>query len=220
MTGGDKRGNGDVTFRKFDQGDLPSCAVLAKKAWPYQRTEPSFEDEMAAMTAYVESARLQSNHGEVAVVSGNVVGILFARIDKDWTRLASFKMLCGECAMLVRALVDGTARAMLSPGLIHSLLMTETKLALLRPETDAEIELLIVDSDSRGKGIGKALVERFFDVARRKGCRRVTVYTEDKSSNWGFYERMGFEKCGTFYDNLASYYDNVHSTGMIYRYDL
>lgn len=209
-----------VSYREFDKTDLQSCAMLAKRAWPYKREGFSQADENAAMTAYVESARVQSNWGEVAVTSGEIAGVLFARIDRDWNRLTSFRMVGAQSLMILRAVVSESPRAMLSLRLIYSLLMTEIKLAFLRPRTDAEIELLIVDSESRGKGIGRVLVERFFKAARDMGCRTVTVYTENKSSNWGFYERMGFRKVESFYDNIASYYDNIHSTGMIYRYDL
>jgi len=52
------------------------------------------------------------------------------------------------------------------------------------------------------------------------GSSVITVYTDDKTSNWQFYERYGFKKVATFYDNVSSYYADVDSNGIVYALDL
>jgi ribosomal protein S18 acetylase RimI-like enzyme len=98
--------------------------------------------------------------------------------------------------------------------------LTELKLKVNMPRSDAEIRLFIVDSKHRGKGIGGMLIDRFLHTARDAGSTLATVYTDDKTSNWQFYEKYGFRRVGTFHDNVTSYFCNVDSTGMIYVLDL
>jgi GNAT superfamily N-acetyltransferase len=209
-----------IVFREYEQGDLAVCAELAKKAWPYRRGDFSGEDEDSAMKGYVQIGRLWSNWAEVACDSGEVVGVIFGRIDKNWKRMDSLKLLGRELLMFAGPVIRRTGLSIISFGLIRSVVMTDLKLAFLRPDTDAEIELLIVDAKKRGEGIGRALVERFFEAVRRTGSRRVTVYTDEVTSNWQFYERMGFKRVATFYDNIASYYDNRPANGLIYLIDI
>lgn len=58
---------------------------------------------------------------------------------------------------------------------------------------EAYMHLLCVDPKIRGRGIGKALVERFLELASLKGCKKVYLIT--KPINWksiSFYRNLGF----------------------------
>jgi amino-acid N-acetyltransferase len=52
----------------------------------------------------------------------------------------------------------------------------------------AEIKSLAVDEATRGRGIGRQLVETTLDEARRLGLSRVFALTREQ----GFFERLGF----------------------------
>ena len=210
----------DIVFREYLPNDLVACAKLAEQAWPYRRGGLSQQDEHNWQIGYVKSARLWSNWAEVACDQYGVAGVLFGRVDTEWTRTKSFWMVLKELSRLVGSLNEMPRNPTTAAVLTWKFLMTETKLALRRPKTDADIAFLTVDLKHRGRGIGKALVERFFRAASRSGARIVTVYTDDKTSNWRFYEQMGFERVATFHDNLASYYDNGHLNGVVYLFRL
>ncbi len=58
---------------------------------------------------------------------------------------------------------------------------------------EAYLHLLCVDPKIRGKGIGKALVEKFMEIAALKDCKKVYLIT--KPINWksiSFYRNLGF----------------------------
>jgi GNAT superfamily N-acetyltransferase len=57
------------------------------------------------------------------------------------------------------------------------------------------IKLLGVVEDQRGKGIGRALLERAEDFARAKGLGGVYLDTFDFQAPV-FYERLGYIECG------------------------
>ena len=61
-----------------------------------------------------------------------------------------------------------------------------------------ELEELIVDDAARGLNLGRILVQRTIDDARRRGCAEMGLYlVPSTEGNRGFYEKLGFEFLGT-----------------------
>ena len=61
-----------------------------------------------------------------------------------------------------------------------------------------ELEELIVDSSARGLNLGRILVQRTIDDAKRRGCAEMGLYlVPTTEGNRGFYEKLGFEVLGT-----------------------
>lgn len=59
----------------------------------------------------------------------------------------------------------------------------------------AEIENMIVDSDERGNGYGKALVQKAVSIARAAGCYKLTLTSNNQRSDaHRFYEGAGFKQ--------------------------
>jgi len=64
----------------------------------------------------------------------------------------------------------------------------------------ALITALVVSERARGRGVGRALVERAVDTARRWECTRLLVTTHVRRAGaHAFYERIGFEFTGRRY---------------------
>jgi GNAT superfamily N-acetyltransferase len=210
----------DISFRRYAPEDLQACTRLAEEAWPPGPDLATNDAVSWGMEGYIESSLMNANWTEIAYDSQGVVGFLFGRIDKYRGEVAAQGSLFGELPMLAKHIVG---RYRKTPGILIffcTLLLTELKLKVNMPRSDAEIRLFIVDSKHRGKGIGSLLIDRFLHNARDVGSTLATVYTDDKMSNWQFYEKYGFRRVGTFHDNVTSYFCNVDSTGMIYVLDL
>ncbi len=61
-----------------------------------------------------------------------------------------------------------------------------------------QLEELIVDESARGLSLGRILVQRTIDDARRRGCAEMGLYlVATTEGNRGFYEKLGFEVVGT-----------------------
>ena len=61
-----------------------------------------------------------------------------------------------------------------------------------------ELEELIVDEAARGLNLGRVLVQRMIDDARRRGCVEIGLYlVSTTEGNRGFYEKLGFDVIGT-----------------------
>ena len=209
-----------VSFRIFDPGDLSTCGRLAEDAWPAGPSIASKDFEQSGMKGYVEYSRNRSNWTDVAFTSDGIIGFLFGRIDGHLGEPAPREPSLGELPSAIRSFL---VRGHITPSLLMflwNLTMTEVKLKLKMPKSDASIEMLIVDSKHRGKGVGKALLERFLMAAEESGASLVTVYSDNWVSNWRFYERRGFTKVETFHDNITSHYSGSNAQGIIFALNL
>lgn len=205
-----------VTVRRYVASDLRACAELAAQAWPSKTFSMSWNDQVAGMEGYMMSTLAASTWAEVLEESGRVVGFLYGRIDKHWktgTRLMPKRSSFPAVFAFTAARRE---RPLWFLRMMWHIAMTELKLYLNRPRSDAEITMLIVDAAHRRKGYGRRLVERFIDVARAAGASTIMVYTDDQSSNWGFYERLGFARTAEFFDNMASFWVGRPAKGIIY----
>lgn len=63
------------------------------------------------------------------------------------------------------------------------------------------VEDVVVDSDIRGKGIGKLLISHVVDYCKEKNCYKVILDCAD--NNIAFYEKCGFIKKG---NEMAKYF--------------
>jgi ribosomal protein S18 acetylase RimI-like enzyme len=206
----------EVFFREGNQDDIPVCARLAKDAWPAGASMGSAEQELLGMEGYMQYSLESSNWAEIAFTSEGVIGFLFGRIDRLPGKEALSGPRLGELPSVAARFLRRSRIDRNTIRLLWSLVMTEVKLSLKMPESDATVEMFIVDSRHRGKGVGSMLLDRFLRAAKDCGSSLVTVYTDELMSNWQFYEKRGFKRIATFYDNITSYYSGRDSLGIIY----
>jgi ribosomal protein S18 acetylase RimI-like enzyme len=70
------------------------------------------------------------------------------------------------------------------------------------------VDLLVVPEDRRGRGLGTSLIRKAEQIARKRGCTGIWLYTATFQAP-GFYEKMGFRIFG----KLADYpkgHDNIY----------
>lgn len=193
---------------------------MAEDAWPPGSALGHKEQELSGMEGYMEYSLSVSNWTDIACTSDGIVGFLFGRIDNYLGKEKPKKSLLGEIPSITKSFFEYGRMTPSLLRLLWNLVLTEVKVKLRTPKSDASIEMFIVDSRHRGKGVGSELVDRFLSAAKEAGSSLVTVYTDDRMSNWQFYERSGFRRVGTFYDNITSYYSALDSRGIIFTLDL
>ena len=210
----------DISFRRYAHEDLRACSSLAEEAWPAGEHLASDDQEAIGMEGYIESSLLWSNWTDLACDSQGVVGFLFGKIDKLRGGASLAKPSLREARLMAGLLLGGKWRGSMMVAMFWNVFLTELKLMVNVPRSDAAIELLIVSSKYRGRGIGRMLVDRFVQAARSASSSLVTVYTDDQMSNWSFYENYGFRRVGSFHDNVTSYFAGKDSNALIYVLDL
>lgn len=74
-------------------------------------------------------------------------------------------------------------------GMVNLLYTVSTALG----ERVAILEDMVVLPEARGRGVGSSLIENAIELAKKSGCRRITVLSdEDNASAHRFYQRHGF----------------------------
>jgi len=157
---------------------------------------------------------------EVAEDEHGIVGMLFGDIKGRPSRVERHTTYGIELGTFLKGLTGDYGNAITTLLFLASFMMTELKLLINKPHSDAEITMLIVGEEHRGRGLGKQLVDRFIESARKMGAKSVSLYTDDQTSNWRFYEIYGFKQVAKFYDNGSSRYAGKHSNALIYKIDL
>lgn len=211
----------EIRFRPYRSMDLVSCAHLAAEAWPAKQHITQDIDKTRVMEPYIEIAAAWSNWTEIACLdSGEVIGVIFGETRAKHSKGASRRLIASEIRACAKIVLGQYGKLKRLPPLVWNFMMTEMKLLVNRPESDAEIMLLLLDSRYRGKGIGRSMVDRFVNEAIEAGCKRVSVYADDLASNWHFYESYGFKRAGLFFDNWSTYYNGVRSMGIRFILEL
>jgi len=209
-----------IQFRPYASSDLARCAELAEQAWPLRYWMDPDTGDAGMMQGYIEWAMQSSTRAEVACDGGKVIGVLIGKIDKQSRDRDAVDFVTDEPRMIFRVLLGRYGRPRNVLRMICVLLITEMKLLILSPDSDAEIIILIVDKDYRGRGIGRMLVDRFVSAAREAGSSSMLVYTDEQASNWQFYEIYGFKKVATFYDNASTFFNRRPTNGLLYLLEL
>ena len=204
-----------LQFRQCTKKDFPVCSRFAADAWPSISRIVSQPDTVRFMRGYVELCFYPSTWQEVVCISGEVVGFLFGRIEKDVTVGKSLYTLFSNLILLAKFILKRYGKIKRPFTFLREFLATESKVYECMPGVECVIELFVVDSKHRGKGIGRELMNRFIFTAKAKGIKKISVYT-DPLSNWKFYEIYGFQKTCSFHDRLNSYIEQEDVEGFIY----
>ncbi len=204
-----------LCMREYRKEDLAACSRLAWEAW-VAPDEPMDEGLPSPMEGYVRSFLMRSNWNYVVEDSGKIVALLFGRIGRGGGKNGA---LLNELGMIPHFLF-GDDPQHLPPVVVYHFFMTEFKVFVNVPRSDAEVNLVMVSRKLQRKGLGRQLMDRFVEAAERAGCKLMTLYTDNQMSNWRFYEIYGFRKVATFHDNLTSYFSETRADGIVYALDL
>ena len=205
-------------FRQSNEGDIDACSRLAWNAWASDSTHNDEQASPKVMEGYVRTFLARSNWTEVAYDSHGVIGVLFGRIgrrvENEWSESIT------AVIHMIPQFLFGIEGHHVSPVVLWHFFTTEFKVLVNVPRSDAEVNLIIVDSEFRGRGLGKTLMDRFISTAKKAGSKLVTLYTDDQASNWRFYEVIGFRKVATFHDGLTTYFVEKDANGIVYVLDI
>ncbi|MEM2839192.1 MAG: GNAT family N-acetyltransferase [Thermoplasmata archaeon] len=202
-----------ITFRRYEPADFPRCAEMTVNAWP----------ELAGIglgRAVMEWYGWPATWKEVACISDTAIGILFGKVNCDLGMVGKLRTRLAHATVYLKLLLGLYGRMPHRLQFVRNGLKDDRNIAANSPEADAEVLYLVVDSAHRKKGIGKKLMSRFIDYAKRRGAKRISVYTTEPGSDWGFYESYGFRKYSSFHDSFMTLLRNEEVKGMIYVFDI
>ena len=201
-----------LSFREYRPADLRRCVEITASAWP----EFAGNIDLTTIEWYGGSATWK----EVACISDKVVGILFGKVYSDLSALGRLRIFLKHSIVYLKMFFGLYGKIPHRLTFIRAGMSDDRNIAANSPKVDGEIAFFAVDAAYRRKGIGKVLMDRFINHAKMKGARRISVYTTDPGSDWGFYEKYGFKKHGSFRDHFMSFARKEEVMAIIYVLDL
>jgi ribosomal protein S18 acetylase RimI-like enzyme len=211
--------NDEVQFRDFRRSDIETCARISADAWP-ETASVSGGDTVRTMTLYVEFYYYSATWLDVACVDGQVVGLLFGRIDRERGMFGKIRSRLGHSRVYLKLIMGRYWKASDRFKLVKSAMSDDRNITENSPDADGEVMLFVVDGKFQGRGIGRSLMDRFLQRARKSNSKRITVSTNDIGCNWGFYDKYGFKLQGSFRDSFTSFVRKEEIKNLIFSIDL
>jgi len=212
--------NDKVQFRYFRRSDIETCARISADAWPETANVSRSGDTVRTMKLYVEFYYYSATSLDVACIDGQVVGLLFGRIDREHGTFGKIRSRLGHSRVYLKLIMGRYWKGADRFKLVRSAMSDDRNITEHSPDADGEVMLFVVDGKFQGRGIGRALMDRFLQRAREADSKRITVSTNDIWCNWGFYDKYGFKLQGSFRDSFTSFVRKEEIKNLIFAIDL
>ncbi len=175
-----------IELREYQKQDYYALADIIRKTWNYDKfSSPKTAGKLARV--FLSSCLTNYTFSRVAVLDGKPVGIILGkdidhhkctlrqRIGQIKTILSLFMSREGRKVSKIFETVNGVDRQLVKE---------------CGKSYPAELALFAVDSECRGKGIGKMLFQSVLDYFKQQNLDEFYLFT-DTTCNFGFYEHQG-----------------------------
>jgi predicted N-acetyltransferase YhbS len=187
----------DITYRPYCEQDASQVKTMLNDAFHIHRYAGGYGPLLdSALEVYLRQVLVASTFSAVAVIEDRVVGIVTGRVAGEgplpgW--LLNRLRLWGHYAKIA---LTGWSQL----RTLRQYFQFSGAYAGLRSDAVAggetltdELTVFVVDSSTRGTGVGKALFERFGAHLRRAGRHNFYLYT-DTLCTYQFYEKRGMAR--------------------------
>ncbi len=205
-----------LEFRPFEETDFGRCAEISAAVWPVVLSAVDETSAAAFMRGYIELCDALSDYAEVCCENKSIAGFLFGCSGSSASDKSLRRRIRSVGWNYITGKYGGSRRRI---RLIFSNIYSFIKSALLCSRFEGEVVLFAVSPEFQGRGIGRALLDRFMEHTRKKDLKTVSLST-DIESNWRFYEKYGFIKYRDYTDNGLSAFTGKRVRSFIYYYRL
>lgn len=203
-------------YRNIRKNDYAAIKNLINSVWHFERFATNERIRKDILEIYWMNCLREQTFARVVEYQGEVVGILLGRSESEYKR---FKMSINACAIIwriIRLCFSEEARHT-TKGYRNFSRAYQELIENRIQEFDGELVLFIVDQNYRAKGIGKKLIELFFQYMKQTQTKCIYLYT-DTECNYGFYDKQGFEKVDERWIDVENLIGKQQMGVYLYRY--
>lgn len=213
----------EYKIKQYSKKYLRSCAELVKSTWNFHSDFEEIPAILPIYIVYVKECLDFSIHREIIVDENDkVCGLLFGSIE-DGSFLQNIKCRFNSITTFlytVRLWIFGKFGKKDTAKKIAIAHMQVDKLGEEQSDLfDGEVNLFIVSKALRGKKYGYKLMNNYVDFCKQNNLKNIFLWTE-LSCSYTFYERYGFERYNTFYDENLTDGDKQIDNGFVYSYKI
>ncbi|HHY72031.1 MAG TPA: GNAT family N-acetyltransferase [Bacillus bacterium] len=185
----------NLGYRKIRTSDYSRVKELINEAFKldHYTSNPNMLDIVLEM--YLRGCLLEQTYTEVVEENGEVIGLLFGKVNEKNHVLKNAPHLWALFICRVKLLFTNKKEK----ASLHDYKKITNSYSHLIKEChdhfDGEVVLFIVGEKCRGKGIGKTLMKHYLNFCKGKEIKSLYLFTDTKC-NYGFYENNGFIRRG------------------------
>lgn len=202
-----------VIYRDLRKEDYDTIKFLIGDAFGFNEfiSDKKFLDQL--LNIYLQDCILGSSFGKVAEKDNKVIGLILGDTKNDKTHLRKFHNFTSVASTMLKLLVSKkeNKKVLKEFSKIHDTYkeIIEGK----KGDFQGCIQLFIVSKESRGLGVGKALVSQLFNYMKNMKVNSLYLYT-DTRCNYGFYDSQNFKRL----NEKKVYFDSLNDNLDIFLY--
>jgi GNAT superfamily N-acetyltransferase len=197
----------DIIYRKIKKSDYEKIKKMVDETWHITDCLDHKKVGKIFLNMFINSLLMIENYTQVAVENEKVLGVI---VGKTKRKNFNLKKILYFINLIIDSIkINFIIKTDKDKNVVKDymeLISTYKKLKNeINRKFDGQIELLAVDEKSRGKRIGKTLVNNFFEHCKENNVKNIYLYTDTKC-NYKFYDIIGMtqlgEKTGNFKSDL------------------
>ncbi|MFJ8527441.1 GNAT family N-acetyltransferase [Bacillus sp. NPDC094106] len=205
-----------VTYRSLVKEDYEAVKTLIGEAFGFNEliTDKKFLD--SALNIYLQSCILESSFSKVAEKDNKIIGVILGDSKKDKNRLKKAHNTVSLAYSMLKVLMANKENKKFIKE--FSKVQDAYKELIKEKKDDFQgcIQLFIVSGESRGLGVGKALMNHLYNYMKSMDVESLYLYTDNRC-NYGFYDSQNFKRINEKEICLDSMKDKLNV--FLYCYD-
>lgn len=194
-----------VSVRLYRDEDFGDLVRMFDETWGWELKGPK-QENVALASLYIALALIGSDVVYVAQIDGKVQGVACLQfsqkqktesVDSRGYDVSSYMLVAQSLQKQLQQTQTGRYALDFYERLegVNGILLR--KLRENSVDWDAELKLLLTSPQSRGQGVGKALVEQVFDELRRRKTKTCMLRT-DTHCAWQYYEKTDWRRAAEY----------------------
>lgn len=182
----------NLIYRSIQKKDYPEIKNLINTAFGFYQFIKDEDFLDIVLSIYLQDCIISSTFSKIAEKDGKVIGIILgnSKRDKSIRKFYNMTTLAKDGLKLLFS-NKRNKKAVKEFSTVHD---TYKEIIKGRKSSfDGCIQLFIVSEESRGLGVGKALLDNLFTYMKMQSVKSLYLYT-DTRCNYKFYDSQNF-KC-------------------------
>ncbi|MEH7462234.1 GNAT family N-acetyltransferase [Bacillus thuringiensis] len=202
-----------VIYRSLVKEDYEAVKNLIGEAFGFNEfiQDKKFLDSVLNM--YLQSCILGSSFSKVAEKDSKIIGVILGDAKKDKNRLKKAHNALSLAYSMLKVIMANKENKKFMKEFAK---VQDIYKELIRGKEDdfqGCIELFIVSGESRGLGVGKALMNHLYDYMKSMNVQSLYLYTDNRC-NYGFYDSQNFERI----NEKEMYFDSTEASLNVFLY--
>ncbi|MGE7024400.1 GNAT family N-acetyltransferase [Solibacillus cecembensis] len=183
----------NLTYRELTKKDYERVKELICDAFGFDDfiVDKKFLDSI--LNIYLHGCILESSFSKVAVKDNKVIGVILGSTKKDKNRLPKSHSVLVTASAFFKIMLTNKENKKTFKEFIK---IQEIYKEIIQGKEDSFqgcVQLFIVSEESRGLGVGKALIHNLSNYMQSMEVESMYLYT-DTRCNYGFYDSQNFKR--------------------------